>query len=344
MGASRDLLVREIECVTEDDDGTLVGREARKRLGKVVTEVTDHGKASGIRFLARRAFVGDERFSESSAFARVLVSARVDDQAMEPGSELRVAPELTDLRAELDQRLLGSVPGILEVAHELSGEAVDARTVALHERVEGSRIPRPRLGCEREVGQLPVSEQAGVGHGLLGETGRKARGLHDAVSLIRPAMADSLAPDRVEPLLTGGFGRPYLYRETCESTQGLLASEHPEGAVAACDEQTAGRGRLGRGWTAPPGTSVLMSILLRPPADRPLPELSLVGGVATALTVERATGLSVQIKWPNDVMLNRGKVAGVLAETKADAVVLGIGLNVNQTRDQLPDEATVPPA
>jgi BirA family biotin operon repressor/biotin-[acetyl-CoA-carboxylase] ligase len=157
-------------------------------------------------------------------------------------------------------------------------------------------------------------------------------------------MADSLAPDCVEPLLTGGFGQPYLYRESCESTQGLLAGEHPEGTVAACDEQTAGRGRLGRGWTAPPRSSVLMSILLRPPADRPLPELSLVGGVATTLTVERATGLSAQIKWPNDVMLNRHKVAGVLAEAKDDAVVLGIGLNVNQTRDQLPEDAKVPPA
>jgi BirA family transcriptional regulator, biotin operon repressor / biotin---[acetyl-CoA-carboxylase] ligase len=157
-------------------------------------------------------------------------------------------------------------------------------------------------------------------------------------------MADSLAPDRVEPLLAGGFGKPYLYRRSCDSTQGLLESDHPEGAVAACDEQTAGRGRLGRGWTAPPGSSVLMSILLRPPADRPLPELSLVGGVATALTVERATDLSAQIKWPNDVMLNRSKVAGVLAEARDDAVVLGIGLNVNQTRDQLPAEVKVPAA
>jgi BirA family transcriptional regulator, biotin operon repressor / biotin---[acetyl-CoA-carboxylase] ligase len=156
-------------------------------------------------------------------------------------------------------------------------------------------------------------------------------------------MADSLAPDRVEPLLAGGFGKPYLYRRSCDSTQGLLESDHPEGAVAACDEQTAGRGRLGRGWTAPPGSSVLMSILLRPPAGgRPLPELSLVGGVATALTVERATGLSAQIKWPNDVMLNRSKVAGVLAEARDNAVVLGIGLNVNQRPGELPTGTKAP--
>jgi BirA family transcriptional regulator, biotin operon repressor / biotin---[acetyl-CoA-carboxylase] ligase len=156
-------------------------------------------------------------------------------------------------------------------------------------------------------------------------------------------MADSLAPDSVEPLLTGGFGRPYLYRETCESTQELLPPDAPEGAVAACEEQTAGRGRRGRPWAAPRGSAVLMSILLRPPTRSRLPELSLVGGVAAALTVEHATGLSAQIKWPNDVMLNRRKVAGILAEAEGDRVVLGIGLNVNQERGELPSDASVPP-
>jgi BirA family transcriptional regulator, biotin operon repressor / biotin---[acetyl-CoA-carboxylase] ligase len=166
--------------------------------------------------------------------------------------------------------------------------------------------------------------------------------LHEAVSLDPPAMAASLAPDSVEPLLTGGFGRPYVYRETCESTQALLDDDAPEGAVAACEEQTGGRGRRGRAWEAPRGTAVLMSILLRPPPGRRLPELSLVGGTAAALTVERATGLSAQIKWPNDVMLNRRKVGGVLAEAEGETVRLGIGLNVNQTREELPAETTVP--
>jgi BirA family biotin operon repressor/biotin-[acetyl-CoA-carboxylase] ligase len=156
--------------------------------------------------------------------------------------------------------------------------------------------------------------------------------------------ADSLAPERVEPLLTGRFGRPYLYEDRCESTQRLLDREMPEGAVAVCDEQTGGRGRQGRAWEAPPGTALLCSALLKPPSGRALPELSLVGGIATAETVERATGLAAQIKWPNDVMLNRRKIAGVLAEASDDAVVLGIGLNVNQTRSDLPQDARVAPA
>lgn len=156
-------------------------------------------------------------------------------------------------------------------------------------------------------------------------------------------MSNSLAPVAAEPLLGGRFGRPYLYQERCESTQRLLEPGIAEGAVAVCDVQTGGRGRLGRGWEAPPGTAVLCSTLLRPPPGRKTAELSLVGGLAAAEAVERATGLAAQIKWPNDVMLNRRKVAGVLAEAVEDAVVLGIGLNVNQTRDELPAEAATAP-
>jgi BirA family biotin operon repressor/biotin-[acetyl-CoA-carboxylase] ligase len=145
-----------------------------------------------------------------------------------------------------------------------------------------------------------------------------------------------LASDVVEPLLRGRFGRPYVYRESCESTQALLEASHPEGAVAVCEEQTAGRGRLGREWQAPRGSAILASTLLRPPAGRRIAELALVGGVAAANTVEAALQLSAQIKWPNDVLVNRRKVAGVLADARDGVVVLGIGINVNQTRDELP--------
>lgn len=155
---------------------------------------------------------------------------------------------------------------------------------------------------------------------------------------------DSLEPAVVEPLLRGGWGRPYRFEAQCESSQAMLDPNDPEGAVAVCDEQTAGRGRLGRSWQVPPGAGVLVSVLLRPPADRAVPELSLVGGVAVALAVEDALGLSSQIKWPNDVMVDRRKVAGLLAEARDGHVVLGIGLNVNQAREELPADAAVPAA
>jgi BirA family transcriptional regulator, biotin operon repressor / biotin---[acetyl-CoA-carboxylase] ligase len=135
------------------------------------------------------------------------------------------------------------------------------------------------------------------------------------------------------------IGEPRLHVPECESTQALLlGSGLPEGAVATTDHQTAGRGRLGRTWEDAPGTAVLASVLLRPPAGRRAQELSLVAGLAAAETVEAATGLSAQIKWPNDVMLGRRKVAGILAEMRGVDVVVGIGLNVNQTRTQLPTD------
>lgn len=142
------------------------------------------------------------------------------------------------------------------------------------------------------------------------------------------------------------IGEPLIEVEECESTQLLLGPDDPEGAVATADHQTAGRGRLGRAWEAPPGTALLVSILLRPPADRDLAEVSLLAALATAEAVDEALEFwrSAQIKWPNDVMVNRRKVAGILAEAREGAVVVGIGVNVNQTRDQLPDDTRVPAA
>jgi BirA family biotin operon repressor/biotin-[acetyl-CoA-carboxylase] ligase len=139
------------------------------------------------------------------------------------------------------------------------------------------------------------------------------------------------------------IGEPRLHVGACESTQLLLLdSGLPEGAVATADHQTAGRGRLGAAWIEAPGTSVLCSVLLRPPPDRPARQLSLLAGLAVAETVEWTTDLSVQIKWPNDVMLRRQKVAGVLAEQRRDDVVVGIGINVNQTAAELPTDTRHP--
>jgi BirA family biotin operon repressor/biotin-[acetyl-CoA-carboxylase] ligase len=130
----------------------------------------------------------------------------------------------------------------------------------------------------------------------------------------------------------------------CESTQLLVADDAAEGIVAVADFQSAGRGRLGRRWEAPPGTAIHASVALRPPGGRAPQELTLVGALAAADAVEVATDLFVQVKWPNDVMLNRRKVAGLLGELRGGLVVLGIGINVNQTRDQLPPDARQPTA
>jgi BirA family biotin operon repressor/biotin-[acetyl-CoA-carboxylase] ligase len=151
-------------------------------------------------------------------------------------------------------------------------------------------------------------------------------------------VTDPLAPTAVEPLLRGRFGREiYRYAETCPSTQRLLEDDDPEGSVAVAEEQSEGRGRLGRSWEAPAGTSILASILLRPAVEPPrLPELSLVAGGAVAEAIAEVTGIDPTIKYPNDVLIRSRKVAGILAEATEGRVVLGIGVNVNQTLDELP--------
>lgn len=155
---------------------------------------------------------------------------------------------------------------------------------------------------------------------------------------------DSLRPARVEPLLKGRFGRPYRYLERCESTQRELPPEAPEGAVVATDEQTAGRGRLGRPWFAAPGTSLLFSVNLRPAVETArLPQLSIVAGVASAEAIRRVTGLEPEIKLPNDLLVGRRKLAGILAEAREERVVLGIGVNVNVALEDLPVGVDVEP-
>jgi len=157
-------------------------------------------------------------------------------------------------------------------------------------------------------------------------------------------VADSLAPGAVRPLLGGRFGRIYRYEELCPSTQRLLREDDPEGAVAVAEEQSEGRGRLGRSWQAPAGTSVLVSVLLRPPLEAArLPELSLVAGGAVAQAIADVTGIDPAIKFPNDVLVEGRKVAGILAESSDGRVVLGIGVNANQTREQLPADAQTEP-
>lgn len=148
---------------------------------------------------------------------------------------------------------------------------------------------------------------------------------------------DSLRPQHVEPLLQGRFGRPYRYLEQCESTQKELPADAPEGATVVADEQTAGRGRLGRPWLAAPGTSLLFSVNLRPPVEtQRLPALTIVAGAAAAEGVRHATGLMPEIKLPNDLLVHGRKLAGILAEAREDRVVLGMGINVNVAAEELP--------
>jgi BirA family biotin operon repressor/biotin-[acetyl-CoA-carboxylase] ligase len=142
-------------------------------------------------------------------------------------------------------------------------------------------------------------------------------------------------------LTTVFMGRKIIYYRSIGSTNNvtreLAVRGAPEGTLVIADEQTAGKGRLGRRWLAPPGTSLLMSLLFRPHPPFSVHQaqrLTMICSLAVAEAIETVTGLTAAIKWPNDIVVQGKKVGGVLTELGAtserlDYAVVGLGLNVN---------------
>ena len=134
------------------------------------------------------------------------------------------------------------------------------------------------------------------------------------------------------------LGTPRVHLRQTDSTntvaRELAARGAPHGTLVTTDQQTAGRGRQGRAWSAPRGTSLLCSWVIR--SDPPVPLLSLAAGVAVA----RLAGEQALVKWPNDVLIDRRKVSGILVEGRPQEhwAVLGIGINVATGPEQLPEE------
>lgn len=137
------------------------------------------------------------------------------------------------------------------------------------------------------------------------------------------------------------FGVPHRHYRITGSTntrgRELAATGAPGGTVITAAEQTAGRGRQGRAWTAPAGKALLYSAILRPLGDRPLLPLAAALAVCEAAE-ELALGLACQIKWPNDVWVDGRKLAGILIETKTqdDWAVIGVGLNLTIEPEEFP--------
>ena len=165
------------------------------------------------------------------------------------------------------------------------------------------------------------------------------------------ADVDDLSPSRLDARLrTRWLGRAYEWHAACPSTNDLAATRAragaAEGLLVAADEQSSGRGRLGRAWHSPAGENLYVSMLLRPARPAPeIPPLTLLAGAAVARALA-ALGLSPRLKWPNDVQLvgagaGARKVAGILTEMSSEGgrvghVVVGLGLNVNTA--VFPDE------
>jgi len=119
---------------------------------------------------------------------------------------------------------------------------------------------------------------------------------------------------------------------TMEAAKKVAGEEVAEGTVVIADEQTSGRGRLGRAWLSPKG-SLAMSIILKPSVSS-LPQLVMISSLAVVRAIRKVAGLEAQIKWPNDVLIKEKKVCGILieSEVKGDRVnfaIIGIGVNVN---------------
>jgi BirA family transcriptional regulator, biotin operon repressor / biotin---[acetyl-CoA-carboxylase] ligase len=153
---------------------------------------------------------------------------------------------------------------------------------------------------------------------------------------------DALPRDFEEALARAGdrFGRlasriVFLARtpSTNDVASALAASGNHEGAIVIADAQTAGRGRRGHLWVSPPGSGLYVSVVLTPTraragGDKAMTLVTLAAGVALAQGIEAATGLRVDLKWPNDLYVARRKLGGLLAEGVSDAVVVGYGINV----------------
>lgn len=167
------------------------------------------------------------------------------------------------------------------------------------------------------------------------------------------AVPDTLIPAEIAAgLSVAKIGRKIICFKDTDSTNVLayrLAEQGAdEGTVVIADAQAHGKGRLGRRWESPRGVNLYCSIILRPPI-LPLhaPQLTFLSAVAVAEAIERTSRLCPAIKWPNDVLVNGFKVAGMLNEMSAETervefVILGIGVNINMRRDQFPADLRHP--
>lgn len=180
---------------------------------------------------------------------------------------------------------------------------------------------------------------------LLMSWGYHLRMASDSVSFLAPA--DSLTATEIGyQLKTKLIGRQILSYHSVGSTNDMATrmaeSGSAEGLLVTAEEQTRGRGRLGRHWHSPPGNGIYLSILLRPSFKPEMaPGVSIMTGLALADALAGYFGDRVQIKWPNDLLISGKKVAGILTELSAEQnrinhLIVGVGINVNQRAGDFP--------
>ncbi len=209
-----------------------------------------------------------------------------------------------------------------------------------HQWVSGEELSR-RLGISRTAVWKQVKNLKTDGHHILSAPKKGYR----LVKMADVIIADELAAT----LTTNVMGRPAvrILGET-DSTNlqaKVMAAEGvAEGSLVVADTQTHGRGRRGRTWHSPSGRNIYASIILRPRlSPSQAPQITLMTAVALTKMLRESTALDAKIKWPNDVMIDDKKIAGILTEISADMdavdyVVVGFGINVNTRQSEMAEE------
>ncbi len=209
---------------------------------------------------------------------------------------------------------------------------------------EGGHISGEKLGRKLNMTRTAIWKRINRLRGLGYEITSSPRRGYSLVGV-----PDLLLPEEIEPgLRTKIFGRPIIFYHELNSTQDT-AKEFArqgagEGTVVIAETQTQGKGRKGKEWSSASGQGIQISVILRPRL-RPSQsiQIPLIAGVAVAQAIIEVTPLKPKIKWPNDLMVGRKKVGGILTEMNAeidriDYVVFGIGLNVNTPQNLFPKE------
>ena len=217
------------------------------------------------------------------------------------------------------------------------GERIVAWLRASTAPLSGEELAR-RLGCSRAAVWKQIGALRRLGYRI------EARRAHGYALAAAP---DRLGPAELAPHLAGRW-RDIRWLAETDSTQRVARelgrAGVPEGTVVIAEAQTAGRGRLGRTWHSPRGVNLYCSIVLRPPLPpAAVPQVALVAGVAVAAALAEIPGVGPRVKWPNDVLIDGRKVAGILTEMEAEVervhhVILGIGVNLNAPRAAFPPE------
>ncbi|HOJ78715.1 MAG TPA: biotin--[acetyl-CoA-carboxylase] ligase [Bacillota bacterium] len=176
---------------------------------------------------------------------------------------------------------------------------------------------------------------------LIESSPRKGYKLLDLTTALHPfEIKDNLG--------TARFGQTVYYQAEVDSTNNwgkILAAEGaPEGTVVIAERQTKGRGRMGRNWASEAGLGLWFSIIIRPQISAAaLPVITILTAVSMAKAIMAATGIQVEVKWPNDLTYQSKKLAGILAELNGEMdrvnyLIIGIGLNINHLSANFPDE------